>query len=57
VVVEAALLLGAMVACGSSFGRVGLRFVDGHQDAWDPLGLADRGGGRQRAWAGAGTPP
>ncbi len=37
VVVEAALLLlGAMVACGSPFGRVGLRFVDGHQDAWDP---------------------
>ncbi len=25
-----------MVACGSQFGRVGLRFVDGHQDAWDP---------------------
>lgn len=30
------VLLGAMVACRSEFGRVGLLFVDGHEDAWDP---------------------
>jgi len=30
------VLLAAMVAGRSAFGRMGLLFVDGHEDAWDP---------------------
>jgi arginase len=30
------VLLAAMVAGRSQFGRMGLLFVDGHEDAWDP---------------------
>jgi arginase len=30
------VLLAAMVAGRSEFGRMGLPFVDGHEDAWDP---------------------
>jgi arginase len=30
------VLLAALVAARSAFGRMGLLFVDGHEDAWDP---------------------
>jgi len=30
------VVLAAMVAGRSAFGRMGLLFVDGHEDAWDP---------------------
>ena len=35
---ECPLLLGCLQAARAAFGRVGLLFVDGHEDAWSPHG-------------------
>jgi arginase len=33
---ECPLLLGSLVAARDAYGRIGLLFVDGHEDAWPP---------------------